>query len=133
MKPNYDTLRKIVGEAAYKPGWIMYIEDEDGDLRLVLVDTKCMDAYNSTERKPLAHYHPVPPAFYTEASWKRWIFEQCRRTENHEIGEWLRWGNDRPFAPLHGPGEDPYTVHEFRDAHDAFVTQDGSIRSKSTK
>jgi len=47
---------------------------------------------------------------------------------NHEIGEWLRFGDTRPFLPLHGPGEDPYTVHEYRPVADALTTQDGSMR-----
>jgi hypothetical protein len=88
--------------------------------------------------------HPVPTATYNEKTWKRWIYEQCRRVENHEIGEWLRWPKaddihrltgaavpyERPFAPMHGPGEDPYTVHELRDESDARVTQNGSMREK---
>ncbi len=56
------------------------------------------------------------------------MFERCRGVENHELGEWFRIGSEWPFAPLHGPGEDPYTVHEFRHADDALTTQDGSIR-----
>ncbi len=32
-------------------------------------------------------------------------------------------------APLHSPGEDPYTVHEFRNENDARVLQDGSVGS----
>ena len=52
----------------------------------------------------------------------------CRRVENHELGEWFRIGDERPFAPLHGPGEDPYTVHEYRREADALTTQDGSTR-----
>ena len=49
---------------------------------------------------------------------------------NHEIGESLRFGPGevRPFVPMHGPGEDPYTVHEWRPESDALTTQDGSLR-----
>lgn len=66
-------------------------------------------------------------ATYNEKTWRRWIFEMCRRVENHELGEWFRVGEERPFAPMHGPGENPYDVHEFRDEMDARVMQDGSI------
>ena len=127
---TYDILRKLVAEVKYKPGWKFKIVEEEGALRLVITDTLCRDAYSPDEERsmPLAHYHPVPAATYNEKTWKRWIYEQCRRVENHEIGEWLRWGDERPFAPLHGPGEDPYTVHEFRDEADARVTQDGTMR-----
>lgn len=126
---TYDILRKVVAEAEYKPGWTFEIIEEDDALRLRMIDSLCKDAYNPTRSMPLAHYHPVPATTYNEETWRRWVYEQCRRVENHEIGEWLRWGSDRPFAPLHAPGEDPYTVHEFRSVEDAQTTQDGSMRN----
>lgn len=128
MTNTFNILRKLVEEVSYKPGWELKIVEEDGALRLKMTDWQCVDAYNPGVSFPLSHFHPVPIATYNEKTWKRWIYEQCRRTENHEIGEWLRWGDDRPFAPLHAPGEDPYTVHEFRDNVDAQTTQDGSMR-----
>ena len=128
MPDTFDILRKVVAEAKYKPGWTFHLIEEDGALRLKMIDHDCFDAYNPDKRFPLAHFHPVPTATYNEKTWKRWVYEQCRRVENHEIGEWLRWGEDRPFAPLHGPGEDPYTVHEFRAESDARVTQSGAMR-----
>ena len=128
MPDTFDILREVVAKASYKPGWTMKIVEEDGALRLVITDHRCVDAYNPGQPMPLAHYHPVPIATYNEKTWKRWIYEQCRRVENHEIGEWLRWGDERPFAPMHGPGEDPYTVHEVRPEADARTTQDGSKR-----
>jgi hypothetical protein len=76
----------------------------------------------------VSHFFPVPEATYNEATWRRWIFECCRGVENHEMGEWFRDGDERPFSPLHGPGEDPYTVHEFRPVADMLTTQDGSMR-----
>lgn len=76
----------------------------------------------------VSHFFPVPTATYNERTWRRWVFERCLAVENHEMGEWFRDGNERPFAPLHGPGEDPYTVHEFRPEADTFTTQNGSMR-----
>lgn len=125
---TFDILEKLVAEVKYKPGYRFKLIEEDGALRLVITDMLCRDAYGPERTMPLSHYHPVPQATYNEKSWKRWIFEQCRRVENHEIGEWLRWGDERPFAPIHGPGEDPYTVHEVRPESDARTTQDGSMR-----
>jgi hypothetical protein len=136
-KDTYDVLRKLVeGDSKTpgvrcKPGWTFRIVDEDGALRLVIrIDGH--DNYNPDKPFSVNHFHPVPAGVtYNEATWKRWIFEQCRRTMNHELGETVRWGEDRPFAPCHGPGEDPYTVHEYRPEADAFTTQDGSLRARS--
>lgn len=126
---TFDILRELVRTVKCKPGWSFMLVDEDGALRLTItVDGP--NSYPPHDRFPVRHFFPVPTATFNMQSWRRWIFEQCRRLENHELGEWLRWGDERPFAPLHGPGEDPYTVHEFRDEVDARTTQDGSVRSK---
>jgi hypothetical protein len=127
-KNTFDILRKVVAETKCKPGWSFRIVDEDGALRL-FIKIECDDNYKEGEPFIVNHVHPVPITTYNEATWRRWIFEQCLRSMNHEIGESLRFGpnEERPFEPCHGPGEDPYTVHEFRDPIDARTTQDGSV------
>lgn len=129
MTWTHDLLRKVVSEARCKPGWSFRVVEEDGALRLV-IRVVGRDSARPDDSMPMAiaHYHPVPQAAYNEKSWRRWVFEQCRRVENHELGEWLRFGSVRPFLPMHGPGEDPYTIHEVRPEEDALTTQDGSMR-----
>jgi hypothetical protein len=122
-------LGRIVEETQCKPGWSFRLVDEDGAKRLVI---RIETVHNYDHSKPFVvdHYHPVPVTTYNEKTWRRWIFEQCIRTMNHELGESLRFGSDevRPFVPMHGPGEDPYTVHEWRPETDALTAQDGSQR-----
>jgi hypothetical protein len=122
-------LTDLVDRVRCKPGWSFSVVEEDGAGRLV-IRVEGYDSSRPSERAPfnVRHFFPVPEATYNEKTWRRWIFEQCRRLENHELGEWFRIGTERPFQPLHGPGEDPYTVHEFRPEADALTTQDGSIR-----
>lgn len=126
---THDVLGRLVAATRCKPGWSFRLQDEDGALRLVIT----VDGYDSSlpdARVPMraAHHFPVPDATYNAATWRRWVFERCRGVENHELGEWFRIGDTRWFAPLHGPGEDPYTVHEYRPEIDFLTTQDGSIR-----
>lgn len=124
---TFDILASIVSQVRCKPGWNFRLQDEDGALRLVITIAG-FDSYDETKHMRVAHFFPVPTATYNEKSWRRWIFEMCRGVENHELGEWFRVGKEeRPFAPLHGPGENPYTIHEFRDEVDARTLQDGSI------
>lgn len=128
---TFDILARVVAETRCKPGWSFYMADEEGAKRLV-IQIKGVHNYDHSQPFTVNHFHPVPITTYNERSWRRWIFEQCIRTMNHEIGESLRFGDDevRPFVPMHGPGEDPYTVHEWRSEDDALTTQDGSLRDK---
>lgn len=131
---THDILASLVNRVRCKPGWGFWLsEDEKGAKRLV-INVDGYDSSQPSKRIPIRvnHFFPVPEATYNERSWRRWIFEQCRRLENHELGEWFRIGDERPFEPLHGPGEDPYTVHEFRPDVDARTTQDGSVREHYT-
>lgn len=128
---TYDLLARIVAESKCKPGWSFRLIDEDGAKRLVItLDTN--DNYDPAEGDyRINHFQPVPAGVtYNEATWRRWIFEQCIRVMQHEIGESLRFGADevRPFVPMHGPGEDPYTVHEWRSEEDARKDQRGNRR-----
>jgi hypothetical protein len=129
MANTHDILGMVVDRVKCMPGWSFRLQYEDGDLRLVIL-VRGFDSAHPTDRAPFAvnHFFPVPSATYNEKTWRRWVFECCRRVMNHELGEWLRFGDERPFAPLHGPGEDPYTVHEFRPMADQLTTQDGSLR-----
>lgn len=129
MKWTYDILEKVVRQVQCLPGWHFRLKEEDGAVRLV-IRVAGYDSAIPAELRPYTvdHFFPAPQAEYNEKSWRRWVFECCRRVMNHEIGEWMRFGAERPFAPMHGPGEDPYTVHEIRTEIDALTTQDGSIR-----
>lgn len=136
MEHTFEVLREIVTNTACKPFWSFELIEQDNIATLVIAVIG-PDAFkpeqlasNVNEFRCINHLFPVPIATYNEKSWRRWVFEMCRRVENHELGEWFRVGHMRPFLPLHGPGEDPYTVHEFRDRVDALTTQDGFIREE---
>ncbi len=124
---TFGLLRKIVAETKCKPGWTFRIANEDGALRLV-IQIAGVNNYDHSQPFVVNHFHPVPITTYNEKSWRRWIFEQCMRTMTHEIGESLNFNGVRPFAPMHGPGEDPYTVHEIRSEDDALTIQSGAKR-----
>lgn len=124
---TYDILRAVVAKTSCKLTWSFRMAETEEGLRLVIRETG-FDSYPPHTPRTIDHYFPVPPTTFNEKSWQRWVFEQCLLLENHEAGEWFKVGDERPFLPLHGPGEDPYRVHEFRPRADAFVTQDGSMR-----
>jgi hypothetical protein len=103
---------------------------------LTLVVTRCgRDTYHTDKILPVNHYFAVPPATYNEASWMRWLFDRLGDVDTHERMEdfafkrfceppdelvaWQAEGGElhemyeRPFAPQHGPGNDPYRVCEY--------------------
>jgi hypothetical protein len=129
---TFPLLAKLIQEVRCKLGWSFRLADEDGAKRLVIT-VQGHDSYNPERSLTVSHLFPVPIATYNEKTWRRWVFEMCRRVENHELGEWFQVRGARPFAPLHGPGEDPYTVHEFRPEVDAQTVQDGSIHADKVK
>jgi hypothetical protein len=121
--PYPDALHNLVNRVEYRPGWTITLEDIDrgqGSNGLTLIITTL--GYNSYhidrgESYRVDHYMIVPPASYDERSWQRWLFEQLLLVERHEAMEFFALKNDddrvaRPYAPSHGPGNDPYIVRE---------------------
>jgi hypothetical protein len=125
---SFGILRAVVGVAKCKPGWSFELTTKAPLELLIFVKGPDSRGEYDGERK-IRHHFPVPYATYNYKTWRRWIFECCRKVEDHELGEWFQDGDERPFAPTHGPGEDPYTIHEFRDVVDAYTNQDGTVRT----
>lgn len=128
---TFDILRKVVGEAKAFPNWTFFLKyNGETDTLTFIIQIRGHNNYDSNQPFTVNHYHPVPHTTFNEKSWRRWLFEQCLRTMNHEIGEALQFDGVRPFVPMHGPGEDPYTVHEWRTEEEALTTQDGTLRDR---
>lgn len=126
-KNTFDVLRALVDRVTCKPGWTFDFTDDDEGFRLVIW-VPCEDSRSPT-RRPMAisHYFPVPTATYNERSWRRWVFECCRKLEDHELMEFFLVDGERPFAPLHYPGADPYTIHEIATDEEARTDQQGRV------
>lgn len=114
--PYPDALADLVGRCAYRPGWEIALHDMDrgqgsGGLTLVIT-TDTVNSYRPAQPIRVNHLFPVPPAAFDVRSWQRWLFEQFRLVESHECAEFFRIGDERPYAPSHGPGSDPYLIRE---------------------
>ena len=134
-------LQELVATLRYRHGWIFRLANIDrgqGSSGLTLdIITLATDSYNvdvcDTCRSAVTnyrvhHYMPVPPASFDRRSWQRWLFEQVRLVESHEAAEFFRFAIpgefsqidrggpvekvERPYAPSHGPGNDPYLIRE---------------------
>lgn len=122
VAPRPDVLYNLVERLVYRPGWRFSLTDIDrgqGSEGLTLIiTTHGYNAYyvDHGESYRVNHYMPVPPASYDVRSWQRWLFDQCTLVERHEAMEFFALMSDdtlvRPYAPSHGPGNDPYLVRE---------------------
>jgi hypothetical protein len=116
--PYPEELRNLVSRLAYRPGWKIALEDIDRGQNskglTLIITTLGYDSYHPErgETYRVHHYMPVSPAAYDERSWRRWLFDQLLLVERHEAMEFFAIDGERPYAPSHGPGNDPYIVRE---------------------
>ena len=135
--PHPTVLHSLVSHLEYRPGWAFSLEDIDRGqgsegLTFIIV-TRGYNSYHVDrgESYCVHHYMPVPPAAYDERSWRRWLFEQLLLVERHECMEFFAFRNGgnaiRPYAPSHGPGNDPYIVRELGDDVDQRTSFRGEV------
>lgn len=114
--PDPDELFALVKQVKYKPGWHFALERIDRGQDCVgltlTINIRTPDTYDPERMISVNHYMIVPAAAYDERSWRRWLFEQILLVERHEAMEYFQVGGGRPYAPSHGPGNDPYLVRE---------------------
>jgi hypothetical protein len=130
--PYPDALAKLVKALQYKPGWLFSLVDMErgqGSTGLTLIiHITGPDTYHPEKTISVNHFMLVPPAAYDERSWRRWLFDQVLLVERHEACEFFRLAMpgdfiqrdgsrtheriERPYAPSHGPGNDPYLIRE---------------------
>lgn len=131
--PYPDALWGLVDKMSYRPGWTFELEHLDrgqGSEGLTFVVTS--KGYNSYhpdrgETYRVQHYFPVPPAAFNEQSWRRWLLECMLKIESHEACEFFAIGEDRPYAPHHGPGHDPYVIFEHGTDQDRRTSFRGKV------
>lgn len=126
-------LDELVKKLKYRPGWrfrLGYVDRGQGSEGLTLsIFTLGYDSYHPEkgENYSVVHYMPVPPANYNRQSWQRWLLEQCLLVERHECCEFFVIDGKRPYAPHHGPGNDPYIIFERGTDEEARTRYTGEV------
>lgn len=148
--PYPTILARLVESVAYKPGWSFTLEDKDRGqgshgLTLCILIT-VPDGYHPERDRSVVHYMLVPPAAYDDRSWQRWLFDQVLLVERHEAMEFFRFEYEtpnrigtevfgsnqhveRPYAPSHGPGNDPYLIREVGTDVDVRTSFRGEVKA----
>lgn len=134
VAPFPGELLELVETLEYRPGWTFKLEDIDrgqGSEGLTfMVKSLGYDTYNpqNGETYRVLHYFIVPAAAYDRRAWQRWILERLIEVETHECCEFMQVAGERPFAPNHGPGRDPYVVLEMGTDVDARTDFRGEVQ-----
>jgi hypothetical protein len=139
--PFPTALAELVRTHRFRPGYVLSLSSDDrgqGCEGLTLwIRTAEVNTYDKSRPKPVWHLFPVPAAAYNRRSWRRWLFEQCSLVTRHEDAEFFAEVDEdgevvsRPFAPLHGPGNDPYVVHELATDEERRTLASGEISEHS--
>lgn len=125
-------LADLVNKITYREGWEFYLSDRDrgqGSKGLTLrILIESVDTYNPTETIRVWHYMIVPAAAYDRRSWQRWLLDQILLVERHECCEFFQIDGKRPYAPNHGPGNDPYIIFDHATIQEARTDYLGNKR-----
>jgi hypothetical protein len=136
MAPFPEALAYLVKRITYRPGWRFSLQDVDRDTDeegkvigmglTFVVTTLGRNSYRveDGETYRVNHYFIVPAATYDERAWRRWMFDRLVDVETHEAMEFFKVDKRRPYAPSHGPGNNPYTVRERQTEEDAHTMFD---------
>lgn len=130
--PYPEELADLVSMLTYRPGWTFKLLHKDrgqGSVGLTLdITTLGYNSYHPEQgqRYGVHHYMIVPAASYDRRSWQRWLLEQCLLVERHEACEFFTVGGVKPYAPSHGPGNDPYIIRELGTEADAETSWRGT-------
>lgn len=120
--PDPTELRDLVAKLIHRPRWqfeLDHIDRGQGSIGLTLIIAITEpDAYHPGRLRSVVHYFPVPPAAYDRRSWQRWLLDQCMLVSRHEDCEAFTIDGEKPYAPSHGPGNDPYMVREVGTVED---------------
>lgn len=125
-------LTQLVAGLAYKANWHFEVKVTDrgqgshGLTLCILITTP--DSYHPEELRRVMHYMPVPPAAFDRRSWRRWLFDQILLVERHEACEFFQVNGERPYAPHHGPGNDPYIVFDHGTDEDVRTSYLGEVK-----
>lgn len=135
IAPYPTILKALVDSCTFRPGWKLWLDDHDrgqGSQGLTLfILTKGYNAYHPEhgENYSVYHYMLVPPAAYDYRSWRRWLLEQCLLVDQHEACEFFQIDGEHPYAPSHGPGNDPYMIREIGSSVDQQTSFRGELNA----
>lgn len=132
VAPYPQILDELVEQLEYRDGWrfmLGHVDRGQGSEGLTFaVYGTYPDTYHPERKINVVHYFIVPAAAYDRRSWTVWLFERMLDVERHECMEFFKIDGERPFAPHHGPGNDPYFVFIHGTDEDVHTSFRGDVK-----
>lgn len=127
-----DALERLVAGCTYRPGWTVelvgdYDRGQGSQGTTLVITTDTVNSYRPAQPIHVNHLFIVPAAAYDERSWQRWLFECFHQVEFHEAMEFFTIDGNKPYAPSHGPGNDPYLIREVGTDEDVRTSFRGEV------
>lgn len=129
--PDPEPLRELVAALRYRDGYRFSLTSDDYDRGqgskglTLIINITGRNSYPPHGTVSVNHLFPVPPAAYDRRSWQRWLFDRIGDVDLHERCEWFGIADSpgsehvvKPYAPSHGPGNDPYLIREVGTVED---------------
>lgn len=116
--PWPEALAQIIRQSRWtdEPAWSFRLSTMDrgqGSFGLTLVITvPTTNSYPPHQPTVVNHLFIVPAASYDYRSWRRWVLDRILDVQAHEACEFWEVDGEKPYAPSHGPGNDPYLIRE---------------------
>jgi hypothetical protein len=115
--PYPDALAEIVDGWEGRDGWGARLRDNydrgQGCVGLTLIiSIMGPNSYPPHDTIAVDHLFVVPAAAYDYRSWRHWFFGCLGQVSFHEDMEHFTIDGEKPYAPSHGPGNDPYLLRE---------------------
>lgn len=124
----------VEGLRYWKPGYQFWLTRPDYDRGqgskglTLIIGIDLPDAYHPEQTRGVNHLFPVPPAAFDRRSWQRWLFDRLGDVDLHERCECFEIDGVRPYAPSHGPGNDPYLIREIGTELDVRTSFRGVVK-----
>jgi hypothetical protein len=145
FSPYPTELEELVKQFAFRPGWVAWMGYRDRDVErdehgqpkgtvfagglTLTIRTMCFNSYHPGDGRnyQVDHIFEVPAATYNRESWQAWLLDVCDRIDKHEAREFFDIGGERPYAPNHGPGWDPYLTVVHSSDEDRRTSYKGTV------
>lgn len=96
---TYNDVKTIISKIKYKPGWKFMCKEKTGGYVEIFLEVFTLSSKNVYETVSFRNRRTSLLDDITSHSVLELIYQLVQDTENHEIKEWLKYGNKHFISP----------------------------------